>query len=391
MKNISILGITGSIGESSLNICNNFKDEINLIAVSAHKNVKLLLEIIDKYSPQYAVVSDTEEMRKHFGKYEVAYKGIKIYSGDDGLSKICSDKNNDIIVNAICGKAGLTPSLTILESGIDIALANKESVVCAGPILSEVSAKTMAKIIPVDSEHSAVFHLLKDKNKESIRNIYLTASGGPFLNLDKKEWNTITINDALNHPTWKMGSKITIDSATMANKGLEVIECHYLFDFDYSKINVLIHPQSLIHSMVETLDSEIYAQLGPNDMSIPLQNAVFYPDIKKNVYNTFDFSKAVSLELLPVDMSKFKMLRLAFECGRKDGLYTAFYNFVNELLVYHFLSNNISFLQIEEFMEKALDLFDKKNDVDKYKINIDNIKETEIISDLIINELLKDL
>ena len=391
MKSISILGITGSIGESSLNICNNFKDEIKLIAVSAHKNIKSLLKIIDKYKPEYAVLSDSEEMKSHFGKYEVDYNGITIYSGNDGLAKICSDKNNDIIVNAICGKAGLMPSVAILENGIDLALANKESVVCAGPILNEISAKTSAKIIPVDSEHSAVFHLLHNRKKESVKNIYLTASGGPFLNLDKKEWDKITINDALKHPTWKMGSKITIDSATMANKGLEVIECHYLFNFDYTKINVLIHPQSLIHSMVETHDSEIYAQLGPNDMSIPLQNAIFYPDIKKNIYNTFDFSRAFSLELKPVDMDKFSMLKLAFECGKKGGLYTAFYNFVNELLVYRFLSNNISFLQIEELMEKALDIFDKKNDIDKDKITVGNIKETEITSDLILNELLKDL
>ncbi len=390
IKNISILGVTGSIGESTLKICDNFSNEINIIAVSAHKNIKSLLKIIDKHKPKYAVLSDVNEINEHFGKNEAEYNGIKIYSGDQGLSRICSDKNNDIIINGICGKAGLYPSLIILKNGIHLALANKESIVCAGPILKEISKETNSNIIPVDSEHSAIFHILKDNKNEYVKKIYLTASGGPFLKLDKKEWDSITIQDALKHPTWKMGNKITIDSATMANKGLEVIEAHYLFNLDYSKINVLVHPQSLVHSMVETIDSEVYAQLGPNDMSIPIQNAIFYPELRQNNYNEFDFSKMISLEFNPVDVDKYRMLDLAYQCGRMGGLYPAFYNFFNELLVYMFLNNKISFLDIERYMEKSIDIFDRFNEINKNQLTLDNIKIVEEQADIIINRIIKE-
>ncbi len=388
-KNISILGVTGSIGESTLKICNFFSKEINIVAISAHNNIKSLLKIIDKYRPKYAVISNCDEVKEYFGKYETEYNGINIYSGEEGLSRLCSDKDCDIIINGICGKAGLIPSITILENGIDLALANKESIVCAGPILKEISKKNNSNIIPVDSEHSAIFHLLQNKKNEYIKNIYLTASGGPFLKLEKNKWSKITIQDALKHPTWKMGNKITIDSSTMANKGLEVIEAHYLFELEYSKINVLIHPQSLIHSMIETIDSEIYAQLGPNDMSIPIQNAIFFPELRKNLYNTFDFTKGISLEFHPIDMDKYKMLDFAYQCGRKGGLYPAFYNFVNEILVYKFLENKISFLDIEKYMEKAIDVFDGNDEIDKNNITLDNIKTVEKKADNIIDKIFK--
>ena len=386
-KNISILGVTGSIGASSLKVCDNFNDNIDIIALSSHKNIDFLLSLIDKYKPRYAVVSDAQTMKNYFNTYETEYKGIKIYSGQEGLSKLCTDKDNNIIINGISGKAGLLPSLKILETGIDLALANKESVVCAGPILSQIARKNNSKIIPVDSEHSALFQLLQYKKPEHIKNIYLTASGGPFLNLDKKEWHDITIEDALKHPTWKMGNKITIDSATMANKGLEVIEAHYLFDIDYSNINVLIHPQSLIHSMVETIDSEVYAQLGPNDMSIPIQNAVFYPELKNNVYSRLDFTKAISLDIYPVDLDKFRMLKFAYCCGKIGKLYPVFYNVVNEILVCHFLENKISFLQIEEFMEKSLNVFDKDDILNKMELSIDNIYKTEKKAEVILENI----
>ncbi|MCK4798131.1 MAG: 1-deoxy-D-xylulose-5-phosphate reductoisomerase [Spirochaetes bacterium] len=387
-KKISILGVTGSIGRSTLKISDNFIDEIELRALSTHKNINSLLSLIDKYKPEYAVVSDIKEMKKYFNTYETEYNGVKIYSGEQGLLKLCSDKDNDIIINGISGKAGLLPSLKILENGIDLALANKESIVCAGPILKNIAIKNNSTIIPVDSEHSAIFQLLQGKKKECVKQIYLTASGGPFLTLDKKKWNTITIKDALKHPTWKMGNKITIDSATMANKGLEVIEAHYLFDLDYSCINVLTHPQSLIHSMVETIDCEIYAQLGPNDMSIPIQNAIFYPEIKNNLYKSLDFSKAISLDLFPIDMDKFRMLGFAYQCGKLGKLYPVFYNSTNEILVYLFLDSKISFLQIEEFMEKSIEIFSKDNTIDKMELSLDNIKETERLSDIILQSIL---
>ena len=230
MKNISILGVTGSIGISTLKIYSNFKEQLNIIAVSTNKQIKPLLEIIDNNRIEYAVVFDEKAMIDFFGTKEKNYNGVKIYSGANGLEKICSDKNNDIIINGISGKAGLVPSFNILSNGINLALANKESMVCAGSILKKIAKKNNCSIIPVDSEHSAIFQLINKHGKDNLSNVILTASGGPFLKLDKSQWGNITIEDALNHPTWKMGNKITIDSATMANKGLEVIEAFELFD-----------------------------------------------------------------------------------------------------------------------------------------------------------------
>jgi 1-deoxy-D-xylulose-5-phosphate reductoisomerase len=387
-KNISILGATGSIGRSSFKILDSFPEELDLVAISANKNIDLLLSLLEKYRPKYAVISDHVEMKKRFGKYEAEHKGIKIYSGHEGLLRICSDKDNNIVINGISGKAGLSSSLKILECGINLALANKESIVCAGPILKEYALKNNAAIIPVDSEHSAVFQLLRHKKKEEVKCIYLTASGGPFFKLDKKKWNNISIEDALKHPTWKMGNKITIDSATMANKGLEVIEAHFLFDLAYSIIKVLIHPQSIIHSMVETIDSNIYAQLGPNDMSIPIQNAVFYPEPKSNLYKALDLSKNLLLELFPADKNKFKMLEFAYECGMKGKLFPAFYNYVNESLTYLFLEGRIKFLQIEEIMEKAIVSFDKDIDLSGLEVSINNIKIIDQKAQEIINDIL---
>lgn len=390
MKTISILGCTGSIGKSSLNIAQNYADNITILAVSTHKNIPLLLTIMDTYNVEYAVVSDQEAYFDHFASYKITeYKGKKIYPGKEGLTKLCTDTRNDIILNAIAGKSGLFPSLEIVTAGIDLALANKESVVCAGPLLLEKARKAQCRILPVDSEHSALFSLLNNKKADDIENIILTASGGPFLHVDKKDWGSLTVAEALNHPTWEMGHKITIDSATMANKGLEVIEAHYLFNIDYDKINVLIHPQSLIHSMVETIDGEIYAQIGPKDMSLPVQTALFYPEMKRNSYNRLSLSKGITLELHPVDMNKFKMLDLAYYCGKKGGMFTPFYNFLNELLVHLFLKEEIGFLQIEQYMEKALELFEANQDLDKNTFSIENIINTEKETEQLLNRILK--
>jgi len=388
MRNISILGITGSIGHSTLRVIDNYKKEFRLIAFSTHSNIVNILKLVDTYKPEFAVVSDVNAMLSYFGEKETIYNNVPIYSGEKGLYKICSDKRNNIIVNAISGKAGLIPSYNILDNGIDLAIANKESIVCAGPILKDLAKKNNCHIIPIDSEHSAIFHLLKDKKKEEIAKIYLTASGGPFLKIEKKKWHNITVKEALNHPTWKMGNKISIDSATMANKGLEVIEAERLFEFEYSKIEVLIHPQSLIHSMIETIDGEIYAQIGPNDMAIPIQNALFYPELKYNSFNRFNFNKIITLELMPVDFKKFRMLEFAFYCGKKAGIYPAFYNYVNEILVNLFLKEKIKFTDIEIIMEKSLEKFEKYNNIDKKLLNLENIELTEKLSEEIAYSLI---
>ncbi|HOJ64423.1 MAG TPA: 1-deoxy-D-xylulose-5-phosphate reductoisomerase [Spirochaetota bacterium] len=387
MKNISVLGITGSIGHSTLKVLDNYKKDFNLISISTHSNVKNLLKLIDIYKPEFAVVSDRASMFDYFGEYEKNYNNIKIYSGEDGLYKICSDRRNNIIVNAISGKSGLIPSYNILTNGIDLALANKESIVCAGPILKEIAKKNGCNIIPIDSEHSAIFHLLRNRDKNEIEKIYLTASGGPFFRIEKKEWHKITVKEALNHPTWKMGNKISIDSATMANKGLEVIEAERLFDISYDKINVLIHPQSLIHSMIEIIDGEIYAQIGPNDMAIPIQNALFYPEIRYNSFNRFNFNRIVTLEIFPVDLKKFRMLDFAFYCGKKSGVYPAFYNFINEISVNLFLNEKIKFTHIEEIMEESLENFEKEDFLNKNILTMENIKITEDLANNICEKL----
>ncbi|HPO48949.1 MAG TPA: 1-deoxy-D-xylulose-5-phosphate reductoisomerase [Spirochaetota bacterium] len=387
MKNISILGVTGSIGESTLKICKNYPNELNILGILTNKNIKALLDIIDCYKVEYAVVADEKSALDYFGASMKEYKGTKIFLGEEGLEKICSDSRCDTILNGISGKAGVIPSYKILSNGINLALANKESMVCAGKILKKIAKENNCKIIPVDSEHSAIFQLVEKFGKNNLSNIILTASGGPFLNLDKSKWSEISVKEALNHPTWKMGNKITIDSATMANKGLEVIEAYELFDIPYDKIKVLTHPQSLIHSMIECRDAEIYAQIGPKDMSLPIMNAIFYPEIKENNFNRLDFTKPLSLELIPVDFNKFKMLELAYYCGKKDGLYTTFYNSANEELVRLFLEEKIGFIDIERYFLEALNIFEKEKS--RESLNMENIEKTDKKTLDIIKEIIK--
>lgn len=385
-KTISILGVSGSIGLSSLNIVKNFP-ELNLLAVAVNRSIDRLLEIIDEYRPEYAAVMDRELFRERFDNDSTEYRGVKIYSGSEGIMRICEDQRNDMVLNAIAGKSGLYPSLKVLESGIDLALANKESIVCAGELMKKMSAEKGAAIIPVDSEHSAISQLMEGKKRELIEKVHITASGGPFLKLAKEEWRRVTVEEALKHPTWSMGQKISIDSSTMANKGLEVIEAHYLFDFPYDMINVLIHPQSLIHSMIETIDGEILAHVGPKDMSLPIQNAIFYPDMKRNSYNRLDLTMGLKLELLPVDYEKFKMLKLAFTSGRKGGLFPAFYNFVNEYLVNLFLNRRIGYIAIEEITERALVQFEK-GELASAAASLENIEATDREALSIVEELI---
>ncbi|MBQ2125139.1 MAG: 1-deoxy-D-xylulose-5-phosphate reductoisomerase [Spirochaetales bacterium] len=378
MKSITILGASGSIGTSALKVLDNHADKFCLHAVSVNRRLDKLFEIIKKYRPDYAVCADGEYFFNKTGKTSIVYEGIPIYSGCDGMERICHDKV-DSVLNAVAGKAGVTLSFAVMGYCKELALANKESVVCAGDLLFNEAAKNDCKIIPVDSEHSAIFSLLKDKSSDLIQNIHITASGGPFLNVDKSTWNKITPADALKHPTWSMGRKISIDSATMANKGLEVIEAHYLFSMPYEKINVVVHPQSLIHSMVEMIDGEIYAQLGPKDMAIPIQNAFSYPDVIENNYSRLNFFNGLTLEFLPIDMQKFRMLDFAIQCGKKGGIYPAFFNNVNEFLVMQFLDEKISFLQIETGMEKSLELLEKENFQNEIN-SIDDLLEIDLLS-----------
>ncbi len=376
MKNIAILGATGSIGNAALRVIDSFKNKFYLVSISIHSNIDKMLNIIDQFSPEYAIVTDIAAYTTYYGHCEsVKYKNTTIFSGEPALEKIYKDTKIEMVVNGISGKAGILPTYNLLLNKKNIALANKESLVCAGPILKKLAKQHNLDIIPVDSEHSAIFQLLN--KKKEVSNLVLTASGGPFLHFPKENWNTITVEQALAHPTWKMGNKISIDSATMANKGLEVIEANMLFDFDYDRIKVMIHPQSLIHSMIETIDGEIYAQIGPNDMAIPVQNALTYPKLEVNTYNRFDLTKSYNFELFPVDLAKFKMLDLAYFCGKSGKMLPPFYNYANEILVNLFLDKKISFQNIEETMEKCINIFLQDNHALNTELTISALYELD--------------
>lgn len=372
MKRISILGVTGSIGSSALTILRNHADKLKLVSVSSHSNIQKLIDIVRLYKPDFAVFTDSTLFYEKFGSYEITIESVPVYSGPDVLKRVTSDTTNDIILNAISGTAGLLPSYDILLSGIDLALANKESIVCAGDLLQNIASSTGAAIIPVDSEHSAIFSLLSKIDRKYLESIYITASGGPFLRRNKETWHSITKEEALKHPTWSMGQKISIDSATMANKGLEVIEAHYLFNIPYSKINVLIHPQSVIHSMVETYDGELYAQLGPNDMSLPIMNAIFYPDMLYNDFNRFSFKNTLHISLEQINTTQFPMLLYAYQAGEAGGYFPAIYNFLNEILVNKFLTDKIKFSDIETQVNLYLQRYFKNTDLYS-NVNVDSL------------------
>ncbi|HPD18706.1 MAG TPA: 1-deoxy-D-xylulose-5-phosphate reductoisomerase, partial [Candidatus Goldiibacteriota bacterium] len=273
MKKIVILGSTGSIGKSALSIIDMMNEKVKVLGLSANEDVSVLKKQAMKYRPEYVCIGNVEKAKELKG-----LKNTKILTGPDGLIKLSSLKKADIILIAIVGAAGLLPLLSAIRSGKKIALANKESLVIAGDIVNRERKKYNSRIIPVDSEHSAIFQILQDKDINSVSKIIITASGGPFKDFPKNKFNGITINQALAHPTWKMGQKITVDSATLMNKGLEVIEAHFLFDMPYDKIEVVIHPQSIIHSMVEFTDGSVFAQMSQPDMRLPITYAITYPE-----------------------------------------------------------------------------------------------------------------
>ena len=279
-KNIVILGSTGSIGQNSLEIISKFKDRFNVTGLSANRNIDLLEKQINIFKPEYAAVNNETSGRE----LQKKCKNTKILIGQQGIKKLCGIKKCSLVLNAIIGSSGLKYTVEAIYNRKNIALANKESYVMAGRIINKLIKKYKVKIIPVDSEHSAIFHLINNLNKKDIEKYYLTASGGPFVNKPVREFMKITIKDTMKHPIWKMGGKITVDSATMINKGFEIIEAHYLFNIDFNDIKVIIHPQSIIHSMVKTKDGEIYAQLSPPDMKFPILNALSYPEKLKNPF-----------------------------------------------------------------------------------------------------------
>jgi len=348
-KNIVIIGSTGSIGRSALSLFDTVLKDFNILALSANENAALLKKQIKKYRPRYAVISAPEKAAK-LGKF----KNTKILTGIDGLSKIASLKSADTVLMGVVGATGIIPLISAIRAGKKIALANKESLVIAGELIKKELKKSGARLIPVDSEHSAIFQALTGHKKEYVKRFIITASGGPFKNVKKEKLKKITPEQALNHPTWKMGKKITIDSATLMNKGLEVIEAHYLFDIPYEKIDVVIHPQSVIHSMVEYIDGSIIAQLSHPDMKLPILYALTFPERKKGVIKPMKFTQLKKLEFSRIDINKFRAFKLALAAGKRSGTMPAVMNAANEAAVSAFLKKRIRFSDIPLYIERAM-------------------------------------
>jgi len=351
MKNISILGSTGSIGTNTLNVIDNLGDEYKVFGLSANRNGKLLVEQAKKYRPEYVVIIDADAV--DFIKSELKEVGVTVLTGREGLLELASLDDVDIMVNGLVGSSGMEPTLNAVKSGVDVALSNKESLVMAGEIIEREKSVSGAKILPVDSEHSAIWQCLTGETLEDVERIILTGSGGPFRTLDLHRFKDVKPVDALKHPNWKMGNKITIDSATMMNKGLEVIEAHWLFGFNTKKIDIVVHPESIIHSMVEFKDKSVKAQLGMPDMKIPIQYALTYPRHIRATWQGLDLIEIESLTFQKPDLNRFPCIGLAYSAMKKGGTNSAVLNVANEQAVYRFLNGEIGFLDIPEIIEKT--------------------------------------
>lgn len=370
MKKLSILGATGSIGLQTLDVIRKSKDEFKLIGVTANSSVNKIINIINEFKPKYVAMMD-EDSYKEVQRYVINNNiDINVLCGMEGLIKISSLEEIDIVVTSVVGMIGLEPTIAAIRAKKDIALANKETLVVAGEIVMKEAEENGVKILPVDSEHSAIFQSLRGNSIKEIKKVILTASGGPFRGKKLEELKETTLEEALNHPNWSMGKKITIDSATLMNKGLEVIEAHFLFNCDYDNIQVVVHPQSIIHSMVEYKDNSIIAQLGSPDMRLPIQYALNYPERKEEVAKAIDFWEIPNLTFEKPDLDTFKCLKLAYKVGKLGGLYPTVLNAANEVAVDLFLNKEISFLQIGEIIEDSLEYF---NEHCKSNITLENI------------------
>jgi len=350
-KKVIVLGSTGSIGKNTLRVVEAFESEFDVVALGCRRRVSSLVRQVQKFSPRAVALTGTLDREGERSLSKLA--DVRVYRGEEGLLAMIAETEADLVLNGISGSSGLLPSVKSLETGKNLALANKETVVMAGALVSELARRSDVLLLPVDSEHHAVFSLLHQRRKEEVREIILTASGGAFRNLSYEQLKHVRLEDAVTHPNWDMGAKITVDSATMANKGLEVIEAHYLFDFPVSAIKVLIHPQSYVHSLIRTTDGFLYAQISQPDMRLPIQDALSYPRLQRSCIEPFDLAdKSLSFE--PVDPRRYRLLSLAYEAVERSGGYAIAYNAANEVAVEQFLSRGISFLEISSLVEDTL-------------------------------------
>ena len=368
-KKITILGSTGSIGVNALNVINNL--DIDVIGLSANTNSKLLIEQAKKFQPKS--VSIVDEDAYLIVKDALKNTSIDVLCGKNGLLEISSRDDVDLVLNALVGSAGMLPTVYAIRAGADIALSNKESLVMAGKIIERERKKTNVNIFPVDSEHSAIWQCLVGESKEEVKRLILTGSGGPFREKKISTFKDIKPEDALKHPNWEMGKKITIDSASMMNKGLEVVEAVWLFEMDPQKVDIVVHPQSIIHSMVEFDDTSVKAQLGLPDMKIPIQYALSYPNHIKTNWEPLDLVKIKSLSFENANDERFPCIKLAYESLARGGTSSSVLNVANEQAVYRFLKKEIGFMEIPKLIEIAMDNHDWTEDP-----NIDDILSLEV-------------
>ncbi len=380
MKKVFILGSTGSIGVNTLEVIREFPDNFSVAALSGNRNVDLLEKQIEEFSPELVVVNDEAEAEKL--KYRIKGK-CELFIGERGFVEATKYADYDVIISSLVGFSGLAPTIEAIKRGKRIALANKETLVVAGEIIERLSEQYNAEIIPVDSEHSAIFQSLVGESPEHIRKILLTASGGPFFDKPVEYLKKVTVAEALNHPNWSMGNKVTIDSATMMNKGLEVIEARWLFKLPLEKIEVVIHPQSIVHSMVEFIDGSIKAQLSSPDMKVPIQYALTYPERFKSNFVSTEFPEIHKLTFFKPDLEKFENLRLAFDALKSGGNSPCILNAANEIAVENFLKGKITFTEISEYVKKALDDIEHENSIGLEEIFECNRKTRNYVTSLI--------
>lgn len=372
MKRISILGSTGSIGTQALDVIEHNSDRFSVAALSCAKSIELLCSQIERFRPQAVCVEREEDA----AKIAAGFKGLEVFHGKEGLAIIASMEGCDMVLNSLMGMRGLEPTLAAIEAGKDIAFANKETLVVGGEPVMEAVKRRGVKLLPVDSEHSAIFQSLQGNENNPVRRIILTASGGPFRGYSLKQLEDVTLQQALAHPNWSMGKKITIDSATMMNKGLEVIEAKWLFDVPAENIQVVVHPQSVLHSAVEYVDGSVIGQMGLPDMRMPIAYAFSYPDRLDMSYTgeKLDFfALKEGMTFYPADTEVFKLLGLAYEACRRGGSYPVVLNGANEVLVDMFLNGRIRFIDIQEKLVKVME-----EHVPKYNLDIEGILEEDM-------------
>jgi 1-deoxy-D-xylulose-5-phosphate reductoisomerase len=351
-KRIAVLGSTGSIGTQALEVISNNPGKFEIEVITAQKNADLLIDQAIRFKPKHVVITDKQKYSRV--KNDLSGLPVEVHTGEDSLSKIVSIESVDMVLTAIVGFAGLFPTISAIKAGKDIALANKETLVVAGELVTEMAQKNNVNIYPVDSEHSAIFQCLTGEDKSNIEKIYLTASGGPFRGMSFNELKKVTKQEALLHPNWDMGNKITIDSATLMNKGLEVIEAKWLFNISSSKIEVVVHPQSIIHSIVQFKDGSMKAQMGLPDMRLPIQYALSYPERLKSDFPRFNFSGYPSLTFERPDLKIFRNIKLAYDALEKGGNMPCILNAANETVVNAFLEDKITFIKMPEIIEATM-------------------------------------